>query len=221
MKVLKNIILFVAIILLFVLFLVHFLDLDKIMNSGAVEQNVIMLDPNKSGLKESYTLKSIEYSEYATQTDLNDSEIQRVLYSLPDAIYQRVFSDGWTFQVETPENMRLIAKRNGYNVDLNGLTVYKAKQVYIASTDGDTVLHEVGHVLDYALKGASDDSAFKSAYKLEKQIFAETYNSIEENIATESEYFAESFAKYMSDEQTLKANCPRTYKYVNNLIQNL
>ncbi len=108
-----------------------------------------------------------------------------------------------------------------------GLKMSKDEFGYLQARE--TLFHEIGHFID----GATD---FKLSYY--NDVFDEircdewtnyrdsdhfrTVNlSVYANIRGWEEYFATTFACYMTDPEGLKESCPRTYAYIDNYMQEI
>lgn len=82
-----------------------------------------------------------------------------------------------------------------------------------------TMIHELGHAIDYNSGRISLSKEFKKIYKAEKKKFMKTsyykypMAKIKENINSPQEYFASSFDAYVRSPKDLKKHCPKTYAY--------
>lgn len=80
--------------------------------------------------------------------------------------------------------------------------------------------HEFGHLLDYG---------YGESYRSKSEIFMEIYDTekdhfvVDDNYeyvtSTPQEYFAESFAEYMTNPDRLKENTPMTYDYIEHVLR--
>lgn len=86
-----------------------------------------------------------------------------------------------------------------------------------------TLIHELGHAVDYYFNNISQSSSFKEVYKSEKSNFENTIEfdllnyRIKANIANPDEYFAESSAAFFFYPEDLQINCPETYEYLSSI----
>jgi hypothetical protein len=81
------------------------------------------------------------------------------------------------------------------------------------------LLHEFGHWFDYTKNWLSGSDESLEVYHAEKGSFAANIDREQHYISTPAEYFAESFARYLENPDTLKKYCPVTHDYISNLIQ--
>lgn len=94
------------------------------------------------------------------------------------------------------------------NLDVGGQIDYNNKIISIKVNN--TVLHEVGHYVDYKCGRISDTEEFRKVFDSEKYNIHET----EYNISSNREYFAESFKNYILYENKVKHRTPKTYEYI-------
>ena len=91
------------------------------------------------------------------------------------------------------------------------------------------LVHEIGHSVDTLYNGntlhkLSDTTEFKSLYEEEKDGFYPVTSSEEVRNylrSTRLEYFAESFLMYIQYPDYLQDMCPKTYEYMENLVENI
>ncbi|MBR4178637.1 MAG: hypothetical protein IKR57_04760 [Bacilli bacterium] len=89
-----------------------------------------------------------------------------------------------------------------------------------------TLIHELGHALDYGKGKISHKNDFVKIYKAEKKKIVKTsyykypMGKIKANINSPQEYFASSFDMYIRSPKDLKKHCPKTYKYFKVLFSN-
>ena len=148
---------------------------------------------------------------------------------------------------KVPEDVLYFVLCNGYKLDLVsnpadyyeknivicGLTDVKVRKIYIKTNSLDfrrAVVHEIGHAFDcslgtgfineYGVHYSSDNNEFQDIYNAEVNSLKVhdyiTDGHYKENL---QEYFAEAFQEYVYHPDKLKANCPKTYSYIKNLIK--
>lgn len=106
----------------------------------------------------------------------------------------------------------------GKSIDesISGIFVWNiSKPVIIVESAylDSTLLHEVGHAIDYVLgdvKFISEDNEFLNIYEEEKEIFFSNNEYIKNS---SKEYFAESYVLFCNKPYDLKAKAPKTYEY--------
>lgn len=111
-----------------------------------------------------------------------------------------------------------LAKRfyDGIYSSIQGVTVYDTKTCYIEDREkcmSEAVIHECGHVFDSLLCYITMDSEFLDIYYEEKDLFGEAYAA-----TNPSEYFAESFQRFILDPEKSQKNTPNTYQFMMDLI---
>lgn len=106
----------------------------------------------------------------------------------------------------------------GKSIDesISGIFVWNISKPFIIVESAyldSTLLHEVGHAIDYVLgngKFISEDNEFLNIYEEEKDV----YFSNNEYIKNSSkEYFAESYVLFCNNPYDLKIKAPKTYQY--------
>lgn len=88
------------------------------------------------------------------------------------------------------------------------------QMIILKKGDTKTLLHEMGHFVDFVNNYQSSSNEFQKIYKSEKSKAKSFYNSPSYTLSSPREYFAESFSTYYSNPATLKAKCPKTYAYM-------
>lgn len=148
---------------------------------------------------------------------------------------------------KVPEDVLFFVLCNGYQLDLVsnpgdyyekhivicGLTDARARKIYIKVNSLDfrrAVVHEIGHALDCSLATgydtqnpivySSNNGEFQNIYNAEVNSFKVndyiTDGHYKENL---QEYFAEAFQEYVYHPEKLKANSPKTYLYIKNIMK--
>ena len=108
-----------------------------------------------------------------------------------------------------------------------GLKMSKEEFGYLRARD--TLFHEMGHfidgVTDFELSYYNDE--FEDIRCDEWTNYRDTDHfknvnlSVYANIRGSVEYFATTFACYMTEPEVLKENCPRTYEYIDKYMQGI
>lgn len=81
------------------------------------------------------------------------------------------------------------------------------------------ILHEMGHFVSEINNGAGKSKSFASVYKAEKSKYKGSQKSY--ILSTSEEYFAQSFAEYTSEPNTLKKSRPKTYNYIKTKVESI
>ena len=142
---------------------------------------------------------------------------------IPLNIRQKFVDNGWKIYV-TDKNLSKLFCNNVYN-SIAGVTLYDEKIIYIEDRKNAVKLgtvHEIGHAIDEMLNTISYSQEFEELYNLEKNNFIEK-NNINTDYArqNDSEYFAELFQQTILYPDSCKVNSPKSYEYMNNLIENI
>lgn len=146
-------------------------------------------------------------------------------------------ADKWLFKLDAnyckiPENVRSSFQRNGWRVvctseDLGDkffssqVTVQAvadrgSKTIYVEAREAamTSILHEIGHYIDWECGWVSSTKAFMSIYKSEVDVFKSVVTTNDNNTSSATEYFAEAYQVYLEYPELLSKYCPCTYSYV-------
>lgn len=121
-----------------------------------------------------------------------------------------VFKDlGFQVEVNSKE-----AKAKGFS----GCFSPSRKKIILAKGDTATLLHEVGHFVSFIQFGGDSKQDFVAVYNKEKSKASKFYRMPNYTTGSRNEYFAESVSTYYMNGKKLKANCPRTYTYIESIL---
>lgn len=141
-------------------------------------------------------------------------------YSIPKEVRSEFWEKGWQV-ILTEKDI----SREYYNGPVSGriagLALSNEKKIYIQNKRSDirrAMIHEFGHFFDYDTDMSSGSTSFKKIYENEKGSFKEKWKTDNHSISNEQEYFAEAFAQILLYPDILKDNCPKTFNYINELI---
>ena len=109
------------------------------------------------------------------------------------------------------------ANRYGYT----GCFSPSRQLIILKKANTQTLLHEVGHFVDFLRNYESCDAQFKKIYKAEKKKAKSFFNTPSHTLASPKEFFAESFNQYYSNPEKLKTKCPKTYAYMEKAINSI
>ena len=128
---------------------------------------------------------------------------------------------GWQYLVTSHEDTM---KAAGVNFSILGYTDIKNRKIYLDNRKkaDTTILHEFAHGLDFEHGFAlSKSEEFAVIFEAERDIFISFHSTHKNNTSTQLEYFAEAFAKCITDPQSMMDNCPATYTYIINIVNGL
>lgn len=151
------------------------------------------------------------------------NKLEKKLSLLPQSLVNQYQEDGNIHVVtEIRENVNIPAKFD--NVEsISGCYVYSSSDIYMtynAYTTSD-VLHEMGHYVDHMNDMLTNSDAFVAIYEAEKDSFQINMEKDSYFVMNSAEFFAESFEEYFENSDSLKAACPETYEFINNLVENM
>ena len=137
-------------------------------------------------------------------------------------LLKRFDSMGIKVYITSGEAEDLYVSLMGESIDesISGIFVWNISKPFIiveTSYLDSTLLHEVGHAIDYILgKGnfVSEDKEFLSVYEEEKDIFFSSNDYVKNS---SKEYFAESYVLFCNSPYNLKTEAPKTYEYFKNM----
>lgn len=107
------------------------------------------------------------------------------------------------------------------NSSLNTTGVFSVskKKIELKRGQSSYLLHELGHFVA-ALKDTADEtSEFKNIYNAEKASYVGNNKAYVTQDA--GEYFAESFRDYTENPSALKSQRPKTYAYINKMVESI
>lgn len=140
--------------------------------------------------------------------------IDKNYYLIPENVRTRLENDGWNYFCNSED----FGAEYGFSFEILALTIYDRKTIYISDKTSaeKSILHEVGHALDYTCGFVSDRKEFSAIYDAEKNVFCSTFNvnANGHNASSTIEYFATSYHYYITNPELLKENCPKTYEYI-------
>lgn len=102
------------------------------------------------------------------------------------------------------------ANRYGYS----GCFSPSRQTIILKKAHTQTLIHEIGHFVDFVTDYQSSSKSFTKIYKSEKKKAKTFYNTPSHTLVSAREYFAESFNAYYSNPAKLKSKCPKTYAYM-------
>lgn len=160
-----------------------------------------------------------------TTTETTEEVIEH-LELLPAEISKKLA--GWTIYADNKKLYEIADENGEYNGTpieyLGGISFKQSKVIFLNEEYVDTsLLHEIGHAVNSEFGLLSETEEFKNIYESEKNNFDCYVGDGDEEHCTknESEYFAEAFHQYLLASDLLKEDCPATYEYIDNFLNNL
>ena len=121
----------------------------------------------------------------------------------------------WAIQVLDSDLNELYAPKPGTKIV--GLCYFDEKKILISESSPYSIVHEMGHYLDYRLGMISKTEQFQKIYELEMPKYCKVQKST--NTYNAGEYFAEFY--YVSKMINLKEVCPNTCRFLELCIEHL
>ena len=152
-------------------------------------------------------------------------ETQKAIDKVPQSLVSLFYKSGGEVNVTNEEYESTYTYKNDvikFNVagyfrhadnEENSITIMND----LSNIQDGTVEHEFGHYLDSLFDDISEKEFFNSNYLEEYESFKsniESSNYYDNNV----EYFAESFSKYLTEPKELKKYCPKTYDFIEYLM---
>lgn len=167
-------------------------------------------------------------SESSVESEVAES-CRQALNLVDDKVIESFIKSGWEVHIANEESI----DEYGIKYSVLGLTDVKKRIIIISGFSGndrsETMLHEIGHYIDstYSLYNDVDywsqTVEFMVIMNEEQENTTYTTKELREryNIQyTPHEYFAESVSVYFSNSDRLKEEAPRTYEFIENIIEN-
>lgn len=131
--------------------------------------------------------------------------------TVPSIVRDYFVQDGWVVRVVSSE-----LHINGITSRILALTNYDERTIYISNRDASSVVHEMGHYIDWRTN-CSD--TIQGIYNEELNGFLTINGSTHShNYVNLEEYFAESFSLYVLKNDELKQYCPKTHDYIRAIL---
>jgi hypothetical protein len=151
-----------------------------------------------------------------------DTTIDEQLATLPEFIKSNFISGGGNVYLTDKSIADILIDYNGIEYSEAG----RAAGVFIVNAGTPEIwlicpsalLHEFGHYFDWSHLWLSGSGEFLEVYHAEKDSFHRHIDRELHYISTPAEYFAESFARYIMNPDTLEKHCPDTYYYLSERI---
>ncbi len=169
-------------------------------------------------------LAGLDYSEYPIQTEgsVSVSTLNNFIYYwdlVPDKIQDKFYEDGWRILITT-KNIQDSYYTGDVTGNIVGLYQSSTKTLFIStSAPGSTLIHEMGHYLDYQHSIISLQDEFSALYASEQDTFVARGSSDKAyGISNPKEFFAEVFANLILYPNYAYAETPGTATFIAALI---
>lgn len=146
-------------------------------------------------------------------------------------------ADKWLFKLEAnylkiPENVRNNFQNNGWSVvcttsklgekffssdmSVQAVADNATKTIWVEAREAamTSILHEMGHYVDWQNGWVSMTNAFRDIWLCEVDTFKSIITTNDSNTSSPSEYFAEAYQVSLEYPDLLSQYCPQTYEYV-------
>lgn len=166
------------------------------------------------------------YPSFVEVIGVSDDYVDKVLsnyYRIPEVARNKFEDFGGVLSI-TNENL---GEKffNDSSKHIVAVTSYKGSSkecsINIGTKDVTSVLHEMGHFIDYACGYLSETEEYKAIWGSEVEVFKSFHYTADENTSTANEYFAESFQVYIESPNELQEKCPQSYDYIVNTLNHL
>ena len=166
------------------------------------------------------------YPSFVEEIGVSDDYVDKVLsnyYRIPEVARNKFEDFGGVLSI-TNENL---GEKffNDSSKHIVAVTSYKGSSkecsINIGTKDATSVLHEMGHFVDYVCGYLSDTEEYKGIWGSEVEAFKSFHYTADENTSTANEYFAESFQVYIESPNELQEKCPQSYGYIVNTLNHL
>lgn len=172
---------------------------------------------------------NIFIDEWEQETPLSDSLsideyyaiLAEVLVMVPQNVLDQFYADGWGIMI-TQENLS-DKYFNGIYSNVMAVTDGYIKVIWISASERairSSVIHEMGHYIEFTYNYPNDTEAFKAIYEEERMKFVVVGGSPAQARGSSLEYFAEAFQEYFLHPDSLMINTPKTYQYIANYVAN-
>lgn len=148
-------------------------------------------------------------------------EVVNMLMLLPENMVKEFSDNDWHIFITNRSIENHIGEREGCGIQ--GITDFNMRVIVIPiGSDrifaaGFATIHEFGHYFDRSRGLISLSYQFQKIYSMEDRVFCENVGTAS-NTTDSTEFFAESFARYVHEPEKLKEFCPNTYDYMNSIF---
>lgn len=186
-------------------------DFNKDSNENLEPENV----KNKEEMIKNILVKN------GSVSSSNYNKAVNIINKLPYSIIKSIYKENAKIYITSGEAEDLCKELTGKKIDsITGVFLYGTGELIVISEVSymdSSLLHEIGHMVDYILGGnnfKSSTSEFNKIYSEEK----DTLLTDEYSKGSVYEYFAESFVMYYNNNYKLRVKSPKTYSYIKKLL---
>lgn len=147
--------------------------------------------------------------------------LAETLALVPQHVLDQFYADGWGIVI-TQENLSEMYFDGIYH-NVMAVTDGYIKVIWIAASERairNSVIHEMGHYMEFTYNFPNDTQEFKAIYEAERQKFVVAGGSSAQAKGSSLEYFAEALQEYILHPDSLLKNTPMTYQYMANYVAN-
>lgn len=164
------------------------------------------------------------YPSFVEVIGVSDDYVDKVLsnyYRIPEVARNKFEDFGGVLSI-TNENL---GEKffNDSSKHIVAVTSYKGSSkecsINIGTKDVTSVLHEMGHFVDYVCGYLSETEEYKAIWDSEVEAFKSFHYTADENTNQANEYFAESFQVYIESPNELQEKCPQSYDYIIKILE--
>ena len=173
---------------------------------------------NYLAVKEPDTLVAPEYSGFIQRDGNIDNKwlykLEANYVKVPQNVRTHFESNGWSV-ICTSQHLGTLFYSDS-SLSIQAVNALDKKTIWVEAREAamTSIVHELGHYIDFSFSWASSTEEFKGIYEEELQLFRTIVSTHENNTSTVSEYFAESYAISIEYPELMSQYCPKTYEYV-------
>lgn len=154
--------------------------------------------------------------------DVNEDLIERFEESyklIPENVRTHFENSGWGIYAIK----NLGQKKYDKKISILALTIVDEKAIYIDNREKavNSVIHEIGHYIDFSYGFISQSAEFNEIFNEEMPVFIKLHKTNKANTNTPVEYFAEFFEVMMIEPELVMTKCPKTFGFIETCVENL
>jgi len=193
-----------------------------------ITEELVDMKSNKESVNNSGTTYEDIQINLLIEEGISDnvlSNVEVAFKKVPSKLIKMFQDDNWTIQIVS----KIKDEEN-----ISGLTDYKEKSIYILGDnlgqEVETLIHEMGHYLDYKLGFISEKEEFNLLYNKYSNDYIEYQYKNFSNIDLEEmnylktnnkEFFASTFKDYIVAPIYIEETAPGIHKFINKIIKDL
>lgn len=132
---------------------------------------------------------------------------------IPENVRNSFQNNGWSIICTTD---KLGEKFFSPNISIQAVTDSATKTIWVEAREAamTSILHEIGHYIDWQCGWVSMTKTFGDIWRDEVDTFKSIITTNDNNTSSPSEYFAEAYQISLEYPDLLSQYCPQTYEYV-------